>query len=114
MRRRTRHTPAMWLVGVRDLQFRRRRFMIAALATSVVFAMTLIMSGMSNGLDAEIDRLVDSFHADSWVVARGASGPFTATKFVVDDDVGTVQERARRAGGVADDRRPSDDRDDAR
>src|SRR4249920_2542685 len=81
----------MWLVGVRDLQFRRRRFMIAALATSVVFAMTLIMSGMSNGLDAEIERLVDSFHADSWVVARGASGPFTATKFVVDDDVRTVK-----------------------
>ena len=82
----------MWLVGVRDLQFRRRRFLIAALATSVVFAMTLIMAGMSNGLDAEIDRLVDSFHADSWVVARGASGPFTATKFVVEDDVNRVKE----------------------
>jgi putative ABC transport system permease protein len=81
----------MWLVGVRDLQFRRRRFLIAALATAVVFAMTLIMSGMSNGLDAEIDHIVDSFHADSWVVARGASGPFTATKFVVSDDVDTVK-----------------------
>jgi putative ABC transport system permease protein len=66
--------------------------MIAALATAVVFAMTLIMSGMSNGLDAEIERLVDSFHADSWVVARGASGPFTATKFVVEDDVNRVKE----------------------
>ena len=49
----------MWLVGVRDLQFRRRRFLIVALATAVVFAMTLIMSGMSNGLDAEIDHIVD-------------------------------------------------------
>jgi putative ABC transport system permease protein len=86
----------VWLVGVRDLQFRRRRFLIAALATSVVFAMTLIMAGMSNGLDAEIDRLVDSFHADSWVVARGASGPFTATKFVVEDDV----DRVKEASGV--------------
>jgi putative ABC transport system permease protein len=66
--------------------------MIAALATSVVFAMTLIMAGMSNGLDAEIDGIVDSFHADAWVVARGASGPFTATKFVVDDDVTAVQD----------------------
>ena len=77
--------------GVRDLQFRRRRFLIVALATAVVFAMTLIMSGMSNGLDAEIDHIVDSFHADSWVVASGASGPFTATKFVVSDDVDTVK-----------------------
>ena len=86
--------------------------MIAALATSVVFAMTLIMSGMSNGLDAEIDRLVDSFHADSWVVARGASGPFTATKFVVDDDVNTGEGRVRGAGGVADDHGAGDDRHD--
>ena len=36
---RARHR-GVWLVGVRDLQFRRRRFLIAALATSVVFAMT--------------------------------------------------------------------------
>ena len=72
----------MWLVGVRDLQYRRRRFLIAVLATSVVFAMTVLMSGMSNGLDAEVDRIVASFHADSWVVARGASGPFTASKFL--------------------------------
>ena len=28
----------MWLVGVRDLQFRRRRFLIAALATPEVTA----------------------------------------------------------------------------
>ena len=72
--------------------------MIAALATSVVFAMTLIMAGMSNGLDDEIDRIVDSFEADPWVVARGASGPFTATKFVDDDDSERVTERRRACG----------------
>ncbi len=88
----------MWLVGVRDLQFRRRRFLIAVLATSVVFAMTLIMSGMSNGLDVEIDNIVSSFRADGWVVDSGASGPFTATKFVQDDDV----EAVRDAPGVRD------------
>jgi putative ABC transport system permease protein len=88
----------VWLVGVRDLQFRRRRFLIAVLATSVVFAMTLIMSGMSNGLDVEIDNIVGAFGADSWVVARGASGPFTATKFVQSQDVDTV----RDAPGVRD------------
>ncbi|HXY92487.1 MAG TPA: ABC transporter permease, partial [Acidimicrobiia bacterium] len=86
----------VWLVGVRDLQYRRRRFLIAVLATSVVFAMTLIMSGLSKGLDEEITRIVGSFDAESWVVARGASGPFTATKFVVDQDV----EAVRNAPGV--------------
>jgi len=88
----------MWLVGVRDLQFRRRRFLIAVLATSVVFAMTLIMAGMSHGLDVEIDNIVASFKADAWVVDQGASGPFTATKFVQDDDV----EAVRNAAGVRD------------
>src|SRR3954468_19969038 len=86
----------MWLVGVRDLQYRRRRFLIAVLATSVVFAMTVLMSGMSNGLDAEVDRIVGSFDADCWVVARGASGPFTASKFLSADDV----QRVRAAPGV--------------
>ena len=69
----------MWLVGVRDLQYRRRRFLIAVIATSVVFSMTVLMSGLSNGLDEETDRIVASFAADSWVVADGASGPFTGT-----------------------------------
>lgn len=88
--------PGVWLVGVRDLQYRRRRFLIAVVATSVVFSMTVLISGMSNGLDAEVDRIVGSFHADSWVVASGASGPFTATKFISGDDV----QRVRAAPGV--------------
>ena len=82
----------VWLVGVRDLQYRRRRFLIAVVATSVVFSMTVLMSGLSNGLDAETERIVSSFHADSWVVADGASGPFTATRFISADDVARVRE----------------------
>jgi putative ABC transport system permease protein len=80
----------MWLVGVRDLQFRRRRFLIAVLATAVVFAMTLVMAGMSHGLDQEITRLIGSFQADSWAVAPGASGPFTTTKFLGAEDAAKV------------------------
>src|SRR4051812_8325284 len=86
----------MWLVGVRDLQYRRRRFLIAVIATSVVFSMTVLMSGLSNGLDDEVDRIVASFDADSWVVASGASGPFTANHFLTETDVESV----RDASGV--------------
>jgi len=82
----------VWLVGVRDLQYRRRRFVTAIVATSVVFSMTVLMSGLSNGLDAETARIVASFDAGSWVVAEGASGPFTATKFLSDDDVARVRD----------------------
>jgi putative ABC transport system permease protein len=82
----------MWLVGFRDLQYRRRRFLIAVLATAVVFAMTLVMAGMSHGLDQEITRLVGSFQADRWVVAPGASGPFTTTKFLSADEAASVKD----------------------
>ena len=35
----------MWLVSLRDLQWRRRRFLIAVVATALVFAMSLLMAG---------------------------------------------------------------------
>src|SRR5689334_22728177 len=61
--------------------------------------MTVLMSGMSHGLDAEVERIVASYRADSWVVAQGASGPFTATKFLSSDDVHRV--RAAAGAGAA-------------
>lgn len=68
----------MWMIALRDLQWRRRRFLIAVLATSLVFALTLLLSGAGNGLRQEASRIVDSFEADAWFVPEGASGPFTA------------------------------------
>src|SRR5687768_6754054 len=70
----------MWLLSLRDLQWRRRRFIIAVLATSLIFALTLLMAGASGGIEAEVPRIVESFHADRWLVAEGATGPFTATR----------------------------------
>ena len=69
----------MWLISLRDLQWRRRRFIIAVLATGLVFGVTLLLSGMSSGFTNEVNRTVSSFHADSWVVPRGAPGPFTTS-----------------------------------
>lgn len=70
---------AMWLVTLRDLQWRRRRFLIAVVAASLVFAMTLLLSGVSHLLRVEPGRLVGSLGADAFVVPAGSSGPFTAT-----------------------------------
>jgi putative ABC transport system permease protein len=67
----------MWLVSLRDLQWRRRRFLIAVVATALVFAMSLLMAGAAAGLNSETRRIVDVVGADRWLVARGASGPFT-------------------------------------
>ena len=68
----------MWLVSVRDLEWRKRRFAIAVLAAGVVLALVLLLAGVKASFDNEIDRTVRSFGADRWLVAEGAVGPFTA------------------------------------
>jgi putative ABC transport system permease protein len=68
----------MWTITLRDLQFRRRRFAIAILGTGLVFAMTLIMSGMSAGFRAETHNTVQAVGADAWIIRAGTAGPFTA------------------------------------
>jgi putative ABC transport system permease protein len=69
----------MWRVALRDLQWRRRRFVIAVLATSLVFGMTLLMTGFSGSLHNEGPRIVTAVGADAWLVAGGAPGPFTTS-----------------------------------
>jgi putative ABC transport system permease protein len=69
----------MWRVALRDLQWRRRRFVIAVLATSLVFGMTLLMTGFSGSLHNEGRRIVAALGADAWLVAAGAPGPFTTS-----------------------------------
>jgi len=85
-----------WLVSLRDLQWRRRRFAIAIVATGLVFALGLLLSGVSASFDNEIRRTVDSFHADAWLVRAGTLGPFTAPTTVP----ASRAEAVRRLRGV--------------
>ena len=84
------HIRPVWLVGVRDLQFRRRRFLIA-----VARHLGRLRHDPDHVGHEQRPRRRD--RPDRRLVprrllggGRGASGPFTATKFVVD--------RRRRAG----------------
>jgi putative ABC transport system permease protein len=42
----------------------------------LVFALTLVLSGLSHGFDTEVGRTVAELHVGGWVVGQGASGPF--------------------------------------
>jgi putative ABC transport system permease protein len=86
----------MWRIALRDLQWRRRRFVIAVLATSLVFGMTLLMSGANASLHNEGRRIVAALGADAWLVASGASGPFTTSTPIPAADV----DRVRAVPGV--------------
>lgn len=69
----------MWLISLRDLQWRLRRFVIAVVATGLVFGMSLLMAGSVFTLYEDGRRIVRSFGADAWVVAAGTAGPFTTS-----------------------------------
>ena len=70
----------MILVSLRDLQFRRRRFVVGIVGTSVVLALTLILAGVSSSFVNEVRRTTEAFNAESWVIPDGATGPFLSSE----------------------------------
>jgi putative ABC transport system permease protein len=72
----------MLIAALRDMQWRKRRFVIAVLSTAIIFAMTLVLTGLANGFRVEAEKTVDALGVDVFLVKEGASGPFVgATPF---------------------------------
>lgn len=86
----------MLTITLRDLQWRARRFALGILATTLVFATTLLLVGIHRSFQEESTRTVQMFGADSWVVPAGVSGPFTADAPLHESVAG----RVKRARGV--------------
>lgn len=68
----------MLRAALRDLQWRRKRFVIAMAGVALVFAMGLIMTGLAASFDREVERTLDGIGAGGWAVAERVSGPFTS------------------------------------
>jgi putative ABC transport system permease protein len=68
----------MLAITLQDLRFRARRFVIATIGAALVFAMTLLLSGLAAGFKVEIDQTVKAMGAQSWIVADGVSGRILA------------------------------------
>jgi putative ABC transport system permease protein len=66
----------VWLAGIRDLQWRRRRFVIAVLGTALVMSLTLLLTGYQATFNVEIDHTVKLIDADGYLVQKGRPGPF--------------------------------------
>ena len=66
----------MLITALRDMQWRLRRFIIAAIGTGMVFALTLIITGLTHGFRVEAQRVVDSLGIDTYLIQSGAVGPF--------------------------------------
>ena len=68
----------MLRAALRDLQWRRRRVVITVVGTALVFAMSLLMSGLSSAFSLEVDRTLADQRAEGWVTPAGLAGPFSA------------------------------------
>lgn len=75
----------VWLAGVRDLQWRARRFVFAVGGVALVFAVTLLLSGFRSAFDLEATRLVGDFQARTIVISDTAKGPFSSSRPIPDD-----------------------------
>jgi len=82
--------------ALRDLQWRKRRFVIAIVGTGLVFAMTLVLTGLANGFRVEASRTVDSLGLDAFVIKSGAAGPFVGSAPFLPIDL----EKVARSPGV--------------
>jgi putative ABC transport system permease protein len=65
-------------ITLRDLQHRFRQFAIAIVGAALVFALLLILTGISAGFRTEADGTVDAAGADAWFVPEGVEGPFSS------------------------------------
>ncbi|HUR52142.1 MAG TPA: ABC transporter permease [Mycobacteriales bacterium] len=74
----------MIVATLRDLQWRARRFVIAGLGASMVFALTLVLAGLQSSFSTESVRVVDSVGADSWLVQKGVESVFSTVSLVPD------------------------------
>jgi putative ABC transport system permease protein len=80
----------VWRNSLRDLQWRRRRFVVAVAGTALVFAMTLLLAGLSNAFRAEAHDTVDATFANTWVVRDGGAGPFTSFRLFPTQETGRI------------------------
>ena len=87
----------MWRVTLRDLQWRRRRYVVSVAGTSLVFAMTLLLAGLGASFGAEVDNTLHAIGGDTWAVQAGSPGPFSNPALLPDEAV----QRVARARGIS-------------
>jgi putative ABC transport system permease protein len=81
----------VWLLTVRDLQFRRVRFLVVSLGVAVVLTLLYLMTGLVNQFNRESYLLTDQLGASHWLVPDGASGAFTSSSALVPEQVAQLE-----------------------
>jgi putative ABC transport system permease protein len=80
----------MFAITMQDLRFRSRQFLIAVAGAGLVFAMTLLLTGMTAGFHTEVVETVEALGAQSWVIGAGPSGGIVGLTPIAASDITTV------------------------
>lgn len=80
----------MLFAALRDMQWRKRRLIIAIVSTALIFGMTLVMTGLANGFGVEARNTADSLGVDTFVVKHGAAGPLLGSTPFPDVDLARI------------------------
>lgn len=68
----------IWLLVGPDLWWRWRRFAVTTVGIALLFAMTLLLTGYSEGFDLEVERTQRLFGGDVYVIDETGTGPMTS------------------------------------
>lgn len=80
----------MWLLTLRDLRFRARRFSVVVTAMALVITLLYLMTGLVEQLNKEPFLTAEAIGAETWVLPPGVSGPFTSSATLSPDQVDSV------------------------
>lgn len=86
----------MWLLTIRDLNFRAVRFGIVTLGVALVLTLLYLMTGLIEQFNKEPFLTTDQLGASHWVLPEGVSGPYTSSSALTDLQVAAIE-----AGGAS-------------
>src|SRR5690606_22284528 len=83
--------------------FRARRFSITVVGTSLVFALTLVLAGLSSAFGVEVEDTIDELPLDGWVVDESSAGPLLSASPLPAETVDDIRaiDGVEAAGGMA-------------
>ena len=80
----------MWLLTLRDLRYRAKRFGVVVAAMSLVVTLLYLMTGLVEQFNQEPFLTADAVGADWWVLPAGVSGPFTSSATLSPEEVSSM------------------------
>jgi putative ABC transport system permease protein len=87
----------VWLLTVRDLSFRRTRFLVVTLGVSLVLTLLYLMTGLIEQFNKEPFLTTEQLGASHWVIPEGVSGPYTSSSALSADQIAAVDPNGETA-----------------